>query len=137
MKLRPLRDRVIVKPLEYRHGLLFVAGVELRKGIVVACGPGRRLRRMIPWRIPVDAPHVPGNTVQPGQTFLVPDGPETGKIRPMSVRVGQCVEYGFRDVFEFEFEGEKLIAIKEDNIYGLTDARQDSGILEPVSAAID
>ena len=75
--------------------------------------------------------------MQPSQTYWVEDGPETEKIAPMSVKVGDVVEYGFRDVFEFPWEGEKLLMVWQKNIYGVTDARTDSGILEPVSAPID
>jgi co-chaperonin GroES (HSP10) len=136
MTLRPLRDRVVIKPLEFKHSILYVAGIELRKGTVVAVGPGRRLKRRIPWLLPYEV-HAEGQSVQPAQTFYVEDGPETGKVAPMSVKPGDVVEYGFRDCFPFTFEGEKLLVVWEKNIYGLTDARQDSGILEPVSAAID
>ena len=137
MRLRPLRDRVAIRPIEYKHGLLFVAGVELRKGEVVATGPGRRLKRRIPWMMPATAAHVPGNTIQPGTTFMVEDGPETGKIKPMSVKVGDVVEYGFRDCFEFPWEGERLLMVWEKNIYGRSDSRTDSGIFNAHSAAID
>lgn len=135
-KIRPLRDLVIIKPIEYAHPTLYVAGIELRKGIVVAVGPGRRVKRKIPWTIPSEA-YAEGKVVNPGKTFFVEDGAETGKIRPMSVKAGDVVEYGFRDVFAFELDGVKLIRVKEDNIYGTTDARTDSGLLEPCSAAID
>lgn len=135
--MRPLRDRVLVRPIEYQHSTLFVAGIELRKGEVVAIGPGRRLKRMIPWRIPCDAPQVPGQSVTPGQTFYVEDGPETGKIAPIPVKVGEVVEYGFRDCFPVFWEGEKLLMIWAKNIYGTSDARTDSGLLEPTSAPID
>lgn len=136
-RIRPLRDRVAIKPIEYKHSVLYVAGIELRKGIVVAVGPGRRIRRRIPWRIPSDAPHVVGQSVNPGQTFFVEDGAETGKVNPMSVQVGDIVEYGFRDVFPFTLDGESFLMIKEKNIYGTTDARADSGVMEPASTPID
>jgi co-chaperonin GroES (HSP10) len=135
--IRPLRDRVLIRPIAYKHTTLFVAGIELRKGEVLAVGPGRRLKRRIPWRVPSDAPFVPGNTVNAGQTFFVEDGAETGAIAPMSVKVGDVVEYGFRDAFPVEFGGEKLLMIWQKNVYGTTDARTDSGILEPTSAPID
>lgn len=133
--IRPLRDRVLVRPIEYKHSMLFVAGVELRKGEVVAVGPGRRLRRRIPWMMPSDG--TPGQSVNPGQTFYVEDGEESGKIAPMSVKVGDVVEYGFRDCFPVEYGGERLLMIWSKNIYGTTSARSDEGILEAASAAID
>lgn len=133
--MRPLRDRVLVRPIEYKHPTLFVAGIELRKGEVVAVGPGRRLKRRIPWMMPSDG--APGQSVTPGQTFYVEDGLETGKIAPVPVKVGDVVEYGFRDCFPVFWEGEKLLMIWSKNIYGTTDKRSDSGMLEAVSAAID
>lgn len=136
-RLRPLSDRVIVRPLSFKHPTLFVAGIELRKGIVVAVGAGRRIRRKIPWRIPTDAPHSPGESINPGQTFMVEDGYETGKIKPMSVKPGDVVEYGFRDVSAVTIDGEEFVIVRERNIYGTTDARTDRGLLEPASAAID
>lgn len=133
--IRPLRDRVLVRPIEYKHAVLFVAGIELRKGEVVAVGPGRRLRRRIPWMMPSDG--APGQSVNPGQTFYVEDGAETGKVSPVPVKVGEVVEHGFRDCFPVEYAGEKLLMIWSKNIYGTTDSRTDAGILEAVSAAID
>lgn len=133
--IRPLRDRVLVRPIEYKHAVLFVAGIELRKGEVVAVGPGRRLKRRIPWMIPDDGS--PGRSFTAGQTFFVEDGPETGKVSPVPVKVGEVVEYGFRDCFPVEYEGEKLLMIWSKNIYGTTDARTDDGIFEAASAAID
>lgn len=133
--MRPLRDRVLVRPIKYEHSTLFVAGIELRKGEVVAVGPGRRLKRRIPWMMPSDGS--PGQSFTPGQTFYVEDGPETGKVAPMSVKVGDVVEYGFRDCFPVLWEGERLLMIWSKNIYGTTNARTDEGILEAVSAAID
>ena len=138
MSLRPLRDRVIVKPLEYKHPVLFVAGIDLRKGVVVAIGPGRRVKRKIPWTIPADTKDPGGAPVMStGTTFLVEDGPETGEVRPVSVKVGDVVEYGFRDVFEFKGEdGVTYLCIKEQNIYGTTDDSTDSGVLEHRSSPI-
>lgn len=133
--LRPLRDRVLVKPIEYEHSTLFVAGVELRKGEVVALGPGRRLKRKIPWMMPADS--VPGQTINPGQTFYVEDGPETGAIASVPVKVGDVIEYGFRDCFPVTWEGERFLMIWSKNIYGTSDGRSDSGLLEAQSAAID
>ncbi len=135
--LRPLLDRVLVRPLAYEHPILFVAGIELRKGEVIAVGPGRRVKRRIPWRIPCDSPHVPGQSVTPGQTFYVEDGPETGEVRPVSVKPGDFIEFGFRDVFEFPYAGEKLLMIWAKNIYGTTTGDRSEGIMEPKSAEID
>ncbi len=131
LRIKPLRDRVLLRPIEFKHSILFVAGIELRKGEVVAVGPGRRLKRKIPWMMPDDA--APGQSVNPGQTFWVEDGPETGKIAPMSVKVGDVVDFGFRDVFPVKHEGEELLMVWQKNIYGLSGG----DLLEAESAAID
>ena len=131
MRIKPLRDRVLLRPIKFKHSILFVAGIELRKGEVVAVGPGRRLKRKIPWMMPSDAAE--GQSVNPGQTFWVEDGPETGKIAPMSVKVGDVVDYGFRDVFPVRYEGEELLMVWQKNIYGLSGG----DLLEAQSAAID
>src|SRR5208282_2152694 len=135
--IKPLRDRVLVKPLEYQHPTLYVAGIELHKGEVKAAGPGRRVKRKIPWRIPTDAPHVPGSSVTPGQTFFVEDGAETGEIVPVPVNVGDFIEFGFRDCFELAVDGEKLLIISAKNIYGRVCGDPSQGFLEPKSAEID
>jgi co-chaperonin GroES (HSP10) len=133
--MRPLRDRVLVRPIRYEHPTLFVAGIELRKGEVVAVGPGRRLKRRIPWMLPDDGSD--GKSFNEAKTFYVEDGAETGKIAPMPVKVGDIVEYGFRDCFPVFWEGERLLMIWSKNIYGTSDKRPDSGLLEAASAAID
>lgn len=127
-RVRPLRDWVCVKPIEYAHAFLFVAGITLRKGSIVAVGPGRRLRRKVAYR---------KNPERADEVTWFEDGPETGFIRPMRVDVGDVVEFGWRAGTEFTLSGEKLLMIPEQSIYGLTTADADSGILEPQSMAVD
>ena len=138
--IRPLRDRVLVRPIEYEHPTLFVAGIELHKGEVVAVGPGRRLKRKIPWLLPQEV-HAEGRSIQPSQTFYVEDGPETGAVVPVPVKVGDIVEYGFRDAFAVKHHdythGERLLVIWSKNIYGLAERDAPTGLLEQTSAAID
>lgn len=126
--IKPLRDWVCIKPIRYQHAYLFVAGIQLRKGTVVAVGPGRRCRRKVAYR---------KNPERIDEVTWFEDGPETGFIRPMRVDVGDCVEFGWRAGTEFEFGGEKLLMVPEQSIYGLTDARADMGFLEPQSMAVD
>lgn len=136
--LRMLGDRILVRPLTYEHAILFVAGIELRKGEVLAVGPGRRVKRRIPWMMPAEAnPFDRGRTVNPGQTFYVEDGAETGEIRKVPVNVGDIIEFGFRDVFGFYHAGEKLLVVRAQNVYGTTTGDRAEGILEPASAPID
>lgn len=128
MTFRPLRDRVLIKPFEFQHPLLYVAGIKLHKGEVVAVGPGRRMRRKVPFR--KHAGYDQG-------AVWVEDGDETGQVRPMRVKVGDVVEYSFRGTFEFRYEGENYVMVPEQSIY----ARDPTGskhvaVLEPRSAPV-
>ncbi|HUP89756.1 MAG TPA: co-chaperone GroES [Longimicrobiales bacterium] len=93
MNIRPLNDRIIVRRLE-----------EERKsagGIV----------------IPDTAAEKPsqGEVVQagPGKTD------ETGKLIPMSVKVGDKVLFGKYSGQEFKFNGQDLLHMREDDIIGV------------------
>lgn len=125
--LKPLRDWVCIRPLEYTHEFLYVTGIMLRKGEVIAVGPGRRLRRKMPYR---------KNPERVDEVTWFEDGQETGKIRPLRVKVGDFVEFGWRSGTEFFLKGEKLIMVPEQSCYGITDSRADQGILEPKSMAV-
>jgi co-chaperonin GroES (HSP10) len=126
--IRPLRDRVLVKPFKYEHPLLYVAGMHLRKGEVLAVGPGRRMRRKVPFR------KMPG--VEAGAVW-VEDGEETGKVRPMRVKVGDVVDYSFRGIFEFRYLGEEYVMVPEQSIYGVDpNGSKHEAVLEPRSAPV-
>ena len=125
--LRPLRDFVCIKPIPYKHSFLYVAGILLRKGEVIAVGPGRRMRRKLPYR---------KNPERVDEVTWFEDGQETGLIRPMRVKVGDCVEFGWRSGTEFELDGETYLMIPEQSCYWKTDARADEGIMEPASMAV-
>ncbi len=131
MKLRPLRDWVVVRPFEYKHPLLFVRGIEMRKGVVIAVGPGRRMRRKVAYK---------NHEQNSGSPVYFEDGPETGKVRPMRVKPGDFVEYGFRNTVPFKFgrigREEEFIMIPEQSIYGLTDDSTHIAIFEPRSAPV-
>jgi co-chaperonin GroES (HSP10) len=126
-RLRPLRDFVIVKPLKYEHPTLYVQGIQLRKGVVLAVGPGRRMRRKVAYK---------NHEENSGSPVYFEDGAETGKVRPMRVKVGDYIEYGFRDLRPFRFEGEDLLCIPEQAIYGTTDDSTHIVVLEPRSAPV-
>lgn len=128
MRIMPLRDFVCVKPIEFKHAFLYVAGIQLRKGHVIAVGAGRRLRRKMPYR---------RNPDRVDEVTWFEDGQETGAIRPMRVKLGDCVEFGWRQGTEFELDGQKLLMIPEQAIYALTTADAGIGILEPQSMAVD
>lgn len=93
---RVLRDRVLVKRLTYENKAgLYVAGVKLEKGVIVAVGNGRRTKRLIAMK---------QNDMSAGRETLFEDGPETGAVRPVSVRVGQVVEFSPRNYTEIDFD---------------------------------
>lgn len=127
MKLRPLRDWVAIRPLAYEHPLLHVIGIQLHKGRVVAIGPGRRMRRRVAYKRHEEN----SDSIQ-----YFDDGPETGKVRPMRVKVGDVVEYGFRNTVPFTFGREELIMVPEQSIYGLTDDSTHIAVFEPRSAPV-
>ena len=126
MNIKPLRDRVLVQRLEYKHPTLAVVGVMLHKGIVVAVGNGRRLRRKT---------RFDGMPGRPPTYFE--DGEETGKVRPMRVKVGDVVEFSPRGQIEFELMGEKYVMIWEQAIYGTTNDSQHEAMLFQQSAGYD
>lgn len=89
-RLRVLRDRVIIKPLEYQHPMLITPGVVMQKGIVIALGYGRRERRKVKFN---------QTELQGGRSLYFEDGDETGRIIPMRLKVGDVVEFSYRNVF--------------------------------------
>jgi co-chaperonin GroES (HSP10) len=127
MKLRPLRDWVAIRPLAYEHPLLHVIGIQLHKGRVVAIGPGRPMRRKVAYR---------RHEQNSDQIQWFEDGPETGKVRPMRVKPGDIVEYGFRGTVPFTFGREELLMVPEQAIYGLTDDSTHIAVFEPRSAPV-
>ncbi len=128
MKLRPLRDRVLIKRLEYKHPVLAVVGVTLQKGVVIAVGPGRRERRKVRFE------KMPGMSA--GAMYFE-DGEETGRVHPMKVKVGDVVEFSPRNQFEFDFEGERYSMIWQNAIYGTTNDSRHQAMLWQQSAGYD
>lgn len=127
MCIRPLSDRLVVRRLDYQHATLAVIGVELQKGVVVAAGPGRRRKRMN---------RFDGMPGRPPTYFE--DGEETGKFTPMDVKVGDVVEFGPRQVVEFEFEGETLLMVWRRSVYGIDPtASQSKALMWQKSAGYD
>jgi co-chaperonin GroES (HSP10) len=108
---RILRDRLLVKRLEYRNKFgLYVAGVELNKGVIVAVGYGRRRRRKVAFK---------QNMGQGGRAIYFEDGDETGIVTPIGMRVGQVVEFSPRncttidfDRFGFQGAGDLLVIMR-------------------------
>lgn len=128
--VKPLRDRVLVKRFEFEHPQLIVVGVQLQKGLVVATGPGRRIRRLV--RFDKDIGHM--NTAR---SLYFEDGDETGKVRPMRVHVGDIVEFSPRNQIEWEYGGETYVWVWEQAIYGTTNDSRHEALLWQQSAGHD
>jgi chaperonin GroES len=93
MKLRPLRDRVLVKRLEEK---------ETKKGGII---------------IPDTAKEKP----QEGEVIAVGPGKVTddGKLQPMSVKVGDKILFGKYSGSEVKLDGEEYLIMHEGDILGI------------------
>lgn len=93
MKVRPLRDRVLVKPLTEKEvvkgGIIIpdTAKEKPNEGEVIAVGNGRVL--------------------------------EDGKVQPLDVKKGDKVIYSKYGGTEIKIEGEEHILMKEEDILGI------------------
>jgi len=94
MKVKPLHDRVLVKPFEEEEektsgGIIIpdTAKEKPQKGEVVAVGDGRIL--------------------------------DNGEKVPMCVKVGDKILYGKYAGTEVKIEGEKYLVMREDDIYAI------------------
>lgn len=95
-KWRVLRDRVLVKRFAYENKAgLFVAGVKLEKGVIIATGNGRRTKRLIAMK---------QNEIGGGREMLFEDGAETGAVRPLTVCKGEVIEFSPRNYTEIDFD---------------------------------
>ncbi|MCD6326728.1 co-chaperone GroES [bacterium] len=93
MKLRPLRDRVVVKRLEEQEiikGGIIIPDTAKEKpdqGEVMAVGPGRK--------------------------------DDAGKLIPMELEVGDKVLFGKYSATEVKIEGDEFLIMREDDILGV------------------
>ena len=93
MNLKPLYDRVVVKPVEAEElsagGILIPDNAKEKptKGEVVAVGPGKAL--------------------------------DNGNTRPMTVKVGDKVIYGQYSGSAYKHEGTEYKVVKEDDILAI------------------
>jgi chaperonin GroES len=93
MALKPLHDRVVVKPLEQetktKGGIIIpdTAKEKPQEGKVIACGPGAR--------------------------------DESGKRQPMGVKVGDKVLYGKWSGTEVKVDGQDVVVMKESDLFGI------------------
>lgn len=92
MKIHPLGDRVVVKPLEQesktKSGIIIpdTAKEKSQKGKVVAKGPGKY---------------------------------EDGKLIPMNVKIGDTILYKEYGGDEFKLDGEEVMILKEEDIIAI------------------
>jgi chaperonin GroES len=93
MKIKPLHDRVVLKPLEVetktKGGIIIpdTAKEKPMEGKVIAAGPGAR--------------------------------DSSGKLIPLDVKVGDKVMYGKWSGTEVKVGGEDLVVMKESDIMGV------------------
>lgn len=96
MHIKPLGDRVIVKPLGQEEitasGIVLPDTVDKEKpeqGEVIAVGPGKRL--------------------------------DSGEIAPMSVKIGDKVVFRKYSPDEITVDGEEVLVISENDIVGIVE----------------
>ncbi len=96
MALRPLKDKVVVKPSEGEEktaGGIFLPDSAKKKpqeGKIIAVGSGRTL--------------------------------DDGTVKPLSVKVGDIVVYSKYGGTEVKLEGEDVVILDEDQIYAVIEA---------------
>ncbi len=93
MKVKPLGDRVLVKPIEEK---------EVKRGNII---------------IPDTAKEKP----QQGEVIAVGKGKvtEDGKVIPMDVKVGDKVLFGKYSGTEIKIDGEEYLILHQDDILGI------------------
>jgi chaperonin GroES len=93
IKLRPLGDRVIVKPIEKKD--------EIRSGLI----------------IPDTAKEKP----QEGEIIAAGKGKidENGKLIPMDVKAGDKILYGKYSGTEVKMDGQEFLIMHQDDILGI------------------
>lgn len=95
MKIRPLHDRVIVKRLEEER--------KTASGIVI--------------------PDAAAEKPDQGQVVAVGNGKiqEDGKVRPMSLKVGERVLFGKYSGQAVKVDGEELLVMREEDIMAVVE----------------
>jgi len=93
MKVKPLGDRILVKPLEAK---------EKTKGGIL---------------LPDTAKEKP----QEGEVIAIGEGKKTdeGKLIPLSLKVGDRILYGKYSTTEISIDGEEYLIVREDDVLGV------------------
>lgn len=107
MRLRPLRDQIILHPLAWRpSAVIEVAGDKRRtlRGVVVAVGPGERVKKY--WR------DSRGQKCKMG---------ETGQVIPTELCPGDVVEIGGLELDGYRFQstyldGQQYVIIQQQDV---------------------
>lgn len=115
MSIRPLHDKVLVRRDELKEektksGIIIpdIARTPLTRGVVVAVGSGVALVG--------DFAEVVKNCDDHGIGWRVGDQEGSGTRRSLLVRAGDRVLFTKWQETEIEHDGEKLVAMKEDDI---------------------
>lgn len=107
MRIRPLRDQILLRPLAWRpSAVIEVAGDKRRtlRGVVVAVGPGERVKKY--WR------DSRGQKCKMG---------ETGQVIPTEVQPGDVVEIGGLELDGYRFQttyldGQQYVIIQQQDV---------------------
>ena len=92
MKLKPLRDRVVVQPLEGES--------KTKSGIIIPDTAKEKSHR--------------------GKVLAVGEGKtHEGKLMPVAVKVGETVLYKEYAGDEFKLDGEEVVILKEEDIIAI------------------
>jgi len=116
MKIRPLSDWIVLKRHEYKHKRFYIHGAETHRGTIIACGPGKRLKKWIEVKNPTT-----------GKPFRARAGDETGHIKPMDLKPGDVVEYSDAGWEERILNGEKYIFTRQDSVICYADPKDTEG----------
>ena len=98
IKIKPLSDRIVVKPMEAedktKGGIILpdTAKEKPVEGTVVAAGPGRKT--------------------------------DDGKVIAMDIKVGDTVLYGKYSGTEVTLEGEEYLIMRESDIFAIVEIRK-------------
>jgi len=125
MQIKPLHDWICVKNVEYKHPIFYVHGAATHKGIVVAVGPGKRIRKWLEVKDPVT-----------GKPFRARVGAERNAREPMDIVPGDVIEYSNNGWEKREIDGTEYVFVRQGSVIGFTDLEDKQGFQGHVGAVI-